>query len=869
MILLFSRVFPSKSERMFPVFFSVSNSNIGFAQSAWEAFPSDWIYLFSKNGRHGAHMWDEIAQEELPKAKVFIIFWSKDYPVSTGCVKEIVQASALFQSGAIKPVIVRLDDYPLHWKEGINPDLKPVFDALKPLLEFRASDPWATVEQARTLIAAEIEPLLLSDHPRMARHDVMQALRKTLQKERFKLYPACWISGFNGVGRESLLRAVCRDLTPNGRGFVIEVNEATLPHQLLLRIESEALGADYERIQQLQKQTEADELQAVAQVIERVFDTGNYIILRHGRIVQEEVELPDWIDDVASLLKDGARPKVFIVSQLPLTGERLIRSREFLTTFRVPTVDEHHMLEFCYDLIGYFDQNAGRWRDDDVERIARGSGGTVGFLVSIVRSASRMENFNTIEAMLAHEDAKMGEAITAYVRWAFSELRDYVDEQKVLLFLNDVSPCHIADLEKAVSPHASILRSVGKLIEIGLVERETDDLYRLTPLLARRLNRDLLQPELVKWVEEAQRAFASAPFEATASSAEYGHEFIRLEARIQAALLSGSENLNFDFGVRFSASYWFQAGIRLYHARKWTHAYRLLKKTYKARQQFRHASRVEIARYFGLAATRMRKYSETEDCIQILDGDHRSKEIAIFLKADMHEYRREFPEAVNAYETALLLNKDKERRREFIYRPLIRCILATKSPDFVKAERRAKSYILLRRTVFSLASLARVYLLWKHRGAEAGAVIPHNIDSLYRDALADLEGHPGAGAAPFELYSEEAEFTGDFDAALTNMDQAIIMDPDRFQLRSERWRIMARSGTKRIAIQALRELDQAKKNTAYAAVWPSYIDSLADTYVRLLHTDGQSLNLVNAFAPELQQGRELGRIIARVRREKH
>ncbi|MNV74939.1 hypothetical protein D3C71_1681950 [compost metagenome] len=101
------------------------------------------------------------------------------------------------------------------------------------------------------------------------------------------------------------------------------------------------------------------------------------------------------------------------------------------------------------------------------------------------------------------------------------------------------------------------------------------------------------------------------------------------------------------------------------------------------------------------------------------------------------------------------------------------------------------------------------------------------------------------------------------------MDQAIIMDPDRFQLRSERWRIMARSGTKRIAIQALRELDQAKKNTAYAAVWPSYIDSLADTYVRLLHTDGQSLNLVNAFAPELQQGRELGRIIARVRREKH
>lgn len=812
-------------------------------------------------------MWDEIALEELPKAKVFVVFWSGHYPVSAGCVKELLQASALYQSSALKPVILRLDDHPIHWKEGMDPNVKPVFDALKTLLDFRASDPRVSIEQAKALIAGEIEPLLLSDHPRMPRHELVQALRKALQRDRFTLYPACWISGFNGVGRESLLRVTSRDLTPNGRGVVIEVNETTLPRQLLLRIESEAFGADHERLQRLQEQTEEGDVRTVAQAIERIFDAGNFLILRHGRIVQEEVELPEWLDDVAGLLKESTRPKLFIVSQLPLTGDRLVRCREFMSSFRVTTVDEHQLIEFCYQLIGHFDRNPTRWQEDDVLRIVRGAGGTVGFLVSLVRSAARMENFDHIDAMLTHEDARMGEAITAYVRWAFGELRDHPDDQKTLLFLNDISPCHIADLEKAVSPRDSMLRVLGRLIDLGLVERETDDLYRLTPLLARRLSRDLLRPELVKWVEEAQRTFASTPFEAEANSVEDGHEFIRLEARIQAALLSDRENLPNSLGAFVSASHWFQAGIRLYHARKWTHAYRLLKKAYEARQQFRDASRVEIDRYFCLAATRMRKYPEAEACIQRLSSDSRSKPIAAFLQADLHEYRREFQDAIREYEHALRLNRDKERRREFIYRPLIRCILASKYPDFVKAESVAKIYVSLRRTVFSLSSLARVYLQWKYKGPAVGREVPQSIDKLYGDALADLENHPGAGAAPFELYADEAEFTGDFQTALQNMDQAIVMEPERFQLHAERWRIMARSGRHQIAAQAVRELDQARLNPAYTAIWPSYVDALVDTYARALQVSGQSINLANGFAPELQQGGELGRIIARVRRE--
>lgn len=854
---------------MYPIFFSVSERDRSFVENVWKDFPDDWVYLYSKVGRYGEHMWDEIGLEELPKAKLFVVFWSQHFSASDGCIKEIKQASELYLSGLIRPVIIRLDNYPLFWKDGMGVDLKPVFKALKPLADYRASESDASVQRAKSMILSLAEPLLQSSHPRMPRHDHVKALRQTLPKDRFTLVPACWVSGFNGVGRESLIRDLMRDMVPNGTGIVIEINESTLPRQLRLRIESEAFGANQEQLRQINESTDEGDVNEVTKAIERVFQAGNYLILRHGRIVQEEVELPEWLDDIASALKVGTRPKLFIISQQPLTGERHVKCRDFMVPFRLATVDEHQLAEFCYPLIGHFDRNPTRWTDEDVHRIVGVCGGTVGFLVSLVRSAARMENFDHIDRMLAHESDRMAEAITVYVRWAFSQLREHPDDQKTLLFLNDVSPCHILDLETAVGAKESMLRVMGRLIDLGLVERETEDLYRLTPLLANRLNRDLIRPELIRWVEGAHREFAKKPFAVSAESVEDGHEFIRLEAKIQAALLSGFETLPNSLSCFVSAAHWFQAGIRLYHARKWKHAYRLLEKAHKQRAQFRDASRIEIDRYFCLVATRMRKYPQSEDCIKKLNLDHRSKAIAAFLQADLYEYRGDFDKAIAAYESALALNKVKSRRQEFIYRALVRCILSTWNPDFSLAERYSKTSINLKRSVFSLASLARVYLKWKYKGPQVGREVPDNIDVLYRSALEDLEKDPGAGSVPFELYAEEAEFTGNVSKAIENMDQAIRMDGDRFQLRAARWRLMVKLSDRDLVQQALRELDAARQASEFEAIWPSYVYSLAETYVRGLFAAGQSVTLVNGFAPELQQSGELGQIIARVRRERN
>lgn len=805
-------------------------------------------------------MWEEISRQELPHSKLLVIFWSRNFPTAQGCIREIIQARDLLFQGHLKAVVIRLDDYPITWKADLGEEVKPVFEALKPMLDFRTSQPHVSALQAIHLLQRISEPILKSDHPRLLRPDLHQIMRETMKKDRFLNYPAMWVSGFDGVGRETIVRELSHNFAPNGRAVVIEINEASLPGQILLRIESEAFGASVERLRRLSVSQATIGPKEVAAAIESVFAAGNYLILRHARIVEDSVDLPVWLDDVIKALPSATRPKAFIISRMPLLAERRNRCRESLVAQRVPTVDVHQLTDFCYQLLGHFDRNPGRWSDLEIEKIVNASGGNIGFLVSIVRSSSAIDDFDHIDQLVSSDKQSMVASVTAYVRWAFAQLRDFEDEQRTLLLLNDISPCDIADIEKMVTPKRDILRVLGKLLELGLVEREGDGIFRLTPMLSKRLSRDLVRPELLTWLRSALVEFVKNPLEFETD----GHEFVRIESRIQAALMGESGDLPSSVMEFVSAAHWFNAGVRLYHARRREPAYRILRKAYMKRAEFQGASRAELARYFCLSATRNRKYKEAEECISLLDNAFQTKGMASFLRADMLEYKREFGQAIIEYQKSIDLNKGKTDRLERTYRPLIRCILASFRPDYEMAERYALDSLRIRRTIFSLLALARVYLHWKHLGLKHQRDVPSNIEARYSNAVAELEADPGVGSAHFELRSEEAEFSRDFMGAVEYMDAAISADP-RFELRAERWRLMAKSKSPALTDQVLAELDAAKHNTAFRSNWVPFLPSLAETYALALKAAGRTFGSLNTFATELS-GDELGPLIARVNR---
>lgn len=845
---------------MFPVFLSVSSADESYARHIWKDLPTDWAYLYSTSGEEGAELWDEISRRELPASKYLVVFWSKNYVVAGGCTRELSQAAELVSSGVLSPLILRLDDFPITWRDDLPPELEPVFSDLKKLLDNRTSKPKVPVDDASHLVQRFIEPAMKSAHPVFPREDVLELMRAAVQKERFKCFPAMWISGFPGAGRTTLVEQLNRSMTPNGRPVSIDINAASLPQQVCLKLESAGFGADFERLEMVQNADEARLPAGVAHRIERIFEAGNYVIFRHEMILQNNVDLPEWLDDVVAALSLAQRPKLFILSAMPLSIDRRKANFETLAEQRIPGFSSHEMTPFTESLLAYFDPSPDRWSPSAVDDLIETAQGNLGLLVTITKAASSVIDLGEVHELTSHAKSKALQSIAFYVDWAFGTLHDDLNCQRLLLFLNDVSPCDPRDLESIFSDsEESLLNIISKCMKLGFVERDGSGLYRLTPFLSGRLARHLVRADLVEWRRAVIAQFSKAPLDFDTQD----NEFIRIESRIQATFWTDEIEVPPLIEKFVSASHWFQAGVRLYHAQQHDSAHRLLKKAFAARDSFSQASRIELLRYYGLASIRTGKEEDADTCITLLKSDFKSKELASYLEAFRLEIKHKYWEAKNKYEEALQLNQGKDSRLERIYRPLIKCILLTSRPDFRLAERYALEWGKVSQTVFSKHALCRVYLLWAEHGGSSQDPAPIDVHQRFKSALSALEAHPGGTGAYHEVLAEEAELEGASDVAVRELEKAIAVD-GRFELQRKRWQIMA--ADKAMSQKALSELEGLKADPKASSFRESHLKELTEIFVTGMLNGIYSPQRLNSFATGLK-GHDIGAIVARARRK--
>ena len=844
---------------MHPVFLSVSSIDEKFANAVWKEMPSDWAYLYSESGVEGAEMWDEISKQELPTSKYIIIFWSKNYVRASGCIRELRQSVELVAGGIIEPLVLRLDEFPIVWNDDLPEDLKPVFSDLSPMLSIRTSRANISAADAIPLVQRFVEPALNSAHPMLHRDDILEPMRVAMKKERFKSYPAMWISGFPGAGRSTLVQQINNSMVPNGRHVPIDINATSLPKQICLKLESIGLGADMNRLEEVQNAEEANSASGVISRIDKIFSMGNYVIFRHGKILQNNVDLPEWFDEVIVSLKPESRPKLFILSQMPLSIDRRKKCYEQLAEQRVSGFSNYEVVSFAEILLAHFDLQPDRWSAKTVDNLIEAAQGNIGLLVALTQAVSSLIDISEANELIEHAKSMALQSIAYYVDWAFSSLHDDLDSQRLLLFLNDVSPCDHRDLSfLSEDMERPILGTLTKCLKLGLVERDSSGLYRLTPFLSGRLARHLVRADLVEWRRSIIENFAKSPVDFDASENEY----IRIEARIQASLWSGADVLPPVVEKFVSASHWFQAGIRLYHAHQNPAAHRLLKKAFDVREGFSQASRTELLRYLGLAAIRTENTDDVETCITLLNSDRKNRDIASYLEAFKLENEFKYYEAVRKYEEALDLNEGKGNRLERIYRALIKCILLTAKPDYQAARSHAVAWGLINQTVFRKHALCRIYLLWLRRGASQQYPAPSNLKKLYDDALVDLRAHPGGEGTYHEILAEEAELAGLPKQAVEELETAIRLD-NRFELRLKRWQIMARD--KEMASSAMLELEEMKSDPRQSLLRESHMKGLVEIFVTAMTNSVNNQHRLNKFATPLGS-REIGAIVGRVKR---
>ncbi len=844
---------------MRPIFFSVASSEVVFAEQIWERLPADLVYLYSKSGAEGEHMWREISDKELANAKFFVVFWSANYVKALGCVRELAAAKQRVKDEALVPLVLRLDNYPIKFSDGLGEDVRQIFADLDALLDFRTSRINMNTNDAVSLVTSVVEPALEDNHPRLIRGELLDNLKKATRRDdvAFACRPAMWISGFNGVGRLSLVRELSRSYHGGSRCIVIDVNETSLPKQVLLHIHDEAFGGGQEALDKLNSDPKSETVEALVSKINSVSDDRRTVVFRHHRVVEESAELPEWIDEVVVALTPTNRTRLFVVSQIPLSASRREHCHGSLGEFRVPTLSEDDTEEFARQLIEHFDPMPERW-SNRIADLVRMAGGNPGFLVTVVRSASKIDDPEQIDSLLQRNSERMAESITGYARWAFRQLADFPQEQKALLLLNDISPVHHDDLATMLGNDRPVLNVLGKLLSLGLVERDQDGLYRLTPLLARRLNHDVVRVDAKDWYRSAMQKFAKSAvlFEGD------GTDMVKIESRISASLWQGETDLNPEVAKYVSASHWFQVGVRLYHARHRETAYKLLKKAYEKRTTFRDLAKAELTRYFGLSAIRNGRLHEADECIANLSGTFQTRDMAKYLEAFKEESQRNFGPALLLYEEALKLNAHNPRRKERIYRPLIKCIFKSGWPDYSKAEVHALAWRSMRDTVFAKMALAQTYLNWWKKGAHNSRVVPHDIQEKYQTALNDLESQPGVGSGYFEIVSEEAKLDKNYPRAIEFASKAIVADLGRFELRVERWQLMSESRDPTACAEALTEMDNARVNPEFKSNWKPFLMAMTSAYAGAVAGTGKhNAQRVQRFASGLN-GEEIAQAIA-------
>ena len=247
---------------------------------------------------------------------------------------------------------------------------------------------------------------------------------------------------------------------------------------------------------------------------------------------------------------------------------------------------------------------------------------------------------------------------------------------------------------------------------------------------------------------------------------------------------------------------------------------------------------------------------------ELLNGNFKSREIASYLEAFRLEIQQRYLDAKNKYEEALRLNQGMGNRLERIYRPLIKCILLTKFPDFRLAERYALDWAKLRQTVFTKHALCRIYLTWMHKGPMMRDPAPADLNARYDRTLSDLEAHPGGTGAYHEVLSEQAELRGALGIAVAELEKAFAID-DRFELRLKRWQIMARD--KGMSPTALSELEDLKADGRQAPFRDTHLKALVEIFVTAMSNGLYSAQRLNRFAVPLES-RAIGEIVNRVRR---
>lgn len=707
-----------------PVFFSVGGAqDARFAASVKEHLPDAMVYMYTRTGEEGTAFLPEI-EKEIQACRLFVVFWSDDYLASTVAMQELAQARRLSEGpdkGKQALIVPTRHKVPNFSKKWVNPigRVKEQEYVLGAWRFERALDPTPDPQKVAEIIRRKLEAADVFGRTLVPRTHVVDEIRKAVSRPDYTANEFVYVSGLEGDGRRTALKQFIRASHENLVERQVAFDSAEGPEDLLISM-MESVGLSVAQRNKILGDIEAEKTSALKEIRKLVHQaraSKNYFVILLDRFTgADTVGIPDWVSEVFGKLQFGNAPLVFLVTSSPITDARLSRMPS-ATRARVLGLDEHQMGELVHRL-SVEDPKRAQWTPERKKLIERVCGSSPSLCQIVMRSLRGEPTLDFVERIAAQEEEKFSSNMSAVLGHIVQQFKGQPDDIMALRVIDRLGIVSKAALDEILEPIGSSKGyDLYRMLEYGLLERLSDEMLRVPPLIQRRLGYILEDAAPDAEVVALLKNFAA---KASESAEDYGAIFAANKAF--ASLVTGVASES-RFSAYLTTASLFKAGLEKYLAHDFTSAHSILGRAMsriETNASVDVSARIEIARYFGLSAARAGFDIDVDRACAFL-GDAlsdspRAKQgaaMAAFLRGFQKRQRGHYREAIEAFEEAKDALKDirfAERQRGAVLTELSRAFLRCVSPNYEAAVRYAEQAYTEKDVAHNLSGLIRAKL---------------------------------------------------------------------------------------------------------------------------------------------------------------
>ncbi|NIE84668.1 MULTISPECIES: TIR domain-containing protein [unclassified Burkholderia] len=734
-----------------PVFFSMGGeADTRFAKAVKDLLPDPMVYFYQRSGEEGTNFRPEI-EAEVQGCRVFVLFWSNDYLKSEHARQELAIFKKTVEAGhdadlLIVPTTRRSPDIQREWTNPINSSTEYMLGRWRyERSVFQGEDPQRVVENIRRKLAKA----RLIDRALVVRPGLLAQFKAALSRPNYQTVQFCLVWGFEGDGRRTALRQYMTTAHVNLTPRYVPLDTTEGPEDLLLRLHDHATPKQRQEILKAAQGKRDGVGKAIRTALFIAGESKSYYVIVLSRFTgTDSGTLPPWLADVFGNIPPGNAPLAFVVVPNPVSDAQM-RLYPLSARTRVQGLDEDEMNELVHKL-SQEDSNPGRWTEERRKIVARVSGSSPSLCHAIMYAMSTEPTLDFLGRIADREADIFSANISALIGHLVGQLKGRPGDLLALRLIERLGATSKQTLDAIFASRSTTeTYDLYQLRDYGLVEHLSGDIYRIPPLVQRRLGDALWSGGLSK--EEVDSVLGGFAREIITENDEYGAVFASNKV---AAQLRTNAPVPVELASYLTTATLFKAGLERYTSNEFPIAHSILQRAMRRLKDGTNLdplTQIEIARYYGLAAARIERFDDVAVARSFLrDGAVKSRSVQAeamveFLDGFEARVRWRSRDAVRSFERARRLLhhvRFAERQRGAVLTELSRALLRLDPPAYDRA--------------VSIAEEA--YEQMK---------VVHNLNGVIRARLARLEGALFDG--PSRTFQQEVKKIDELLDLLTEM----------------------------------------------------------------------------------------------------